>query len=157
MGKYSHLSATELQRKIEVGEIDLYDAIEIPWPTSWSVQSEADEIAQQNDPEENMSVAVRSKQRKKPRRTTAASGSPRQRDDFSVARYFVVKIRLQGNRVYELARIPIQTDISTTDQEEEIFNQFVPKLDKQYVHVRTPMHRAIRTSIVEELFVDRAW
>lgn len=132
MGKYSHLSATEMQRKIASGEIDIDDAVEIDWPDDWGI------VTASESPTSNEQCA-----RLRPMSGAAATS------------HLSVKIRLHNGRIYELARIPIRTDIDIEDHEVEVFYYFYKKLNKQYVHVRSPVHRAIRSSIIEELFVER--
>lgn len=128
--KINDMTREEIDAKVASGEIDLYDIVDVDWST---VHFECDE--------EDEEVAVKPK-KKTPKQP---QGAPRS---------FRVMIRLHNGKVYQWAEIPARDDLSAEDHADEIFFDFFQKLNKRLVHIRKPVHRAIRCSIVDELYIE---
>ena len=136
MKSYSNLSNAEICELLDQG-VDLYDLISVDLPEDWNFEegfeeAQAQTILRSDTYEE---IPVPSKK--------------------TVAESFLVKIRLHNGRTYEVIKIPVAEDKDPEDQAADIFYHYYKKLNKRHFHIQKPMHRVIRTSIIDELFVER--
>ena len=136
MKSYSNLSNAEICELLDQG-VDLYDLITIDYPESWDFESGFEEAQAQtilrSDTYEEISVPSKK----------------------TVAESFLVKIRLHNGRTYEVTKIPVAEDKDPEEQASDIFYHYYKILNKRHFHIQKPVHRAIRCSVVEELFVER--
>ena len=136
MKSYSNLSNAEICELLDQG-VDLYDLITIDYPESWDFESGFEEAQAQtilrSDTYEEISVPSKN----------------------TVAESFLVIIRLHNGRTYEVTKIPVAEDKDPEEQAADIFYHYYKKLNKRHFHIQKPVHRAIRCSVVEELFVER--
>ena len=136
MKSYSNLSNAEICELLDQG-VDLYDLITIDYPESWDFESGFEEAQAQtilrSDTYEEISVPSKK----------------------TVAESFLVKIRLHNGRTYEVTKIPVAEDKDPEEQAADIFYHYYKKLNKRHFHIQKPIHRVFRTSIIDELFVER--
>ena len=136
MKSYSNLSNAEICELLDQG-VDLYDLITIDYPESWDFESGFEEAQAQtilrSDTYEEISVPSKK----------------------TVAESFLVKIRLHNGRTYEVTKIPVAEDKDPEEQAADIFYHYYKKLNKRHFHILKAVHRAIRCSVVVELFVER--
>lgn len=73
--------------------------------------------------------------------------------DPTISTHLVLGIQVRNEGWYDVAIEEILDSSEASQQADQLFNKYFPKLKNQFFHLKTPVPRAIRCSKIDDMAV----